>query len=572
MGGARSVDQFGHNRYKYQSHAPQSIRPDLISATQSAAERPPRPPGTGIGVSVTSGLPLVELRDATIVANGRSLFPRTTWAIRPGEHWAIVGPNGAGKSTLAKALWDGVLIVDGEVSYPAAEAESRDSRLPKDFSPAAYVRHVCFEDQRERVARHSRYLQGRYESLEGDEAPTAGEVLGVPRSGEPRADGGLPGVSELVDRLGLRGSLDRHIPHLSNGEMRKLLIVEALLKAPRLLILEEPLQGLDGRSRRELARLLARVASLGVTLVIVTARPGDVTAPVRRVLWVRDGMIAGRGLRGESSPTGMPASARHPDLRPPKAGIRCTKSDVVVQLREVTVRAGGRNIIDGVSWTIREGENWALVGPNGSGKTTLLSLILADNPQAYVNDVRVFGQPRGAGESIWDLKARLGHVSPEAQIHYSPGVTVREAICSGFFDSIGLFELCSDEQAAAAAAWAQALDLGGLIDRPFGSLSDGQKRLVLLARALVKTPRLLVLDEPCQGLDDAHRRKVLQIVDGLGRELALSIIYVTHEPREIPRCITHVLRLERGRVKSRSKSLWCEPWRLLRNLGQKPAS
>jgi len=524
---------------------------------QSAAARPPRPPGAETGLSVTSGLPLVELRDATILANGRRLFPRTTWAIRPGEHWAIVGPNGAGKSTLARALWDGVLIVDGEVSYPVAEADSRDGLLPKDFSPAAYVRHVCFDDQRERVARHSRYLQGRYESLEGDDAPTAREVLAVPGSGEARAGGGLPEVSDLVDRLGLRGSLDRRIPHLSNGEMRKLLVAEALLKTPRLLILEEPLQGLDRRSRRELSRLLARVASLGVTLVIVTARPRDVTAPVRRVLWVRDGMIAGRGLRSglrrQSSPAGMPAAAPLPELRLPKTGIRSVKPDVIVQLREVAVRAGGRNIIDRVSWTIREGENWALVGPNGSGKTTLLSLILADNPQAYANDVRVFGQPRGAGESIWDLKARLGHVSPEAQIHYSPGVTVHEAICSGFFDSIGLFESCSDDQAAAAAAWAQALDLGGLIDRPFGSLSDGQKRLVLLARALVKAPRLLVLDEPCQGLDDAHRRKVLQIVDSLGRGRALSIIYVTHEPREIPRCITHVLRLERGRVKSRGQ-------------------
>ena len=246
---------------------------------QSAAARPPRPPGAETGLSVTSGLPLVELRDATILANGRRLFPRTTWAIRPGEHWAIVGPNGAGKSTLARALWDGVLIVDGEVSYPVAEADSRDGLLPKDFSPAAYVRHVCFDDQRERVARHSRYLQGRYESLEGDDAPTAREVLAVPGSGEARTGGGLPEVSDLVDRLGLRGSLDRRIPHLSNGEMRKLLVAEALLKTPRLLILEEPLQGLDRRSRRELSRLLARVASLGVTLVIVTARPRDVTAP-----------------------------------------------------------------------------------------------------------------------------------------------------------------------------------------------------------------------------------------------------------------------------------------------------
>ena len=516
--------------------------------------------------SAARGLPLVQLRDATFFSNGRRLFPRTSWTILPGEHWAIFGPNGSGKSTLAKALWDGVLVVDGRVSYPLAESSSRNGPSPAELSPATYVRHVCFDDQRERVARYSRYLQGRYESLGGDEAPTAAEVLGVSRSDQGRAGGGRHPAPDLVALLGLQTVLDRRLPQLSNGEMRKLLIAEALQDGPRLLILEEPFQGLDGRSRRALSRLLSRITARGVTLVIVTARWRDIVPPVRRVLWVQDGVIAAQGLRrdftrgGRPAPPGVLASIPPVELHAwpslPVAEVRQLEGDILVQLRQVTVRFGATIILDRVSWRVREGENWALVGPNGSGKTTLLSLILADNPQAYANDVRVFGRQRGDGESIWEVKERLGHVSPEAQFHQPPGVTALDAICSGFFDSLGLFQGCTESQIRTAKDWAEALDLGNVVNRPFGSLSDGEKRLTLLARALVKNPRLLVLDEPCQGLDDEHRERVLRIVDHLGRQRRFSIIYVTHEQRELPPCIGHVLRLAHGRVKSFKTRRW----------------
>jgi len=200
-----------------------------------------------------------------------------------------------------------------------------------------------------------------------------------------------------------------------------------------------------------------------------------------------------------------------------------------------------------VSWKVRSGEHWALVGPNGAGKTTLLSLILADHPQAYANDVRVFGRRRGDGMSIWEVKSRLGHVSPEMQVHFHAD-TALEAICSGFFDSVGLQQPCSAYRVGKARAWARVLGLAPQLDRGFACLSEGEKRLVLLARALVKGPRLLVLDEPCQGLDDEHRARVRGVLEEVARAGLAALIYVTHEQAELPSCITHRLRLEGGRV------------------------
>jgi molybdate transport system ATP-binding protein len=478
--------------------------------------------------------PLVELREVTVLLNGKRIFPRTSWAIHSGEHWAILGPNGSGKTALAMAVAGHLPVVDGDIVYPPG--------IPMQ----SHIRHVSFGDQRTLIARFSQYLQGRYESLEGEEAPTAAELLGATPHGSPSR-------RELLGRLGLEGILSRHVLHLSNGEMRKLLIAQAILDRPRLLILDEPLLGLDQACRRELRRLLRQTAEQGVTLLLVAARREHVLPLVSRVLCLRDGKIVGQGRRRDLAPTGRLAGCLSEAARPaqpirlPIASLRHGSGETLVELREVTVRREGVEILRNVSWTIRGGEHWGLFGPNGAGKTTLLSLILADHPQAYANEVRVFGHRRGDGASIWEIKRRLGHVSPEAQIHFHAG-TVLEAVCSGFFDSIGLYRSCSAPQLRKTRAWARALDLGPLLDRPFATLSEGQKRLALIARALVKAPRLLILDEPCQGLDEEHRRRVIEIVDRLARDGACSVLYVTHEPEEFPAAITHLMHLERGRV------------------------
>jgi molybdate transport system ATP-binding protein len=172
---------------------------------------------------------------------------------------------------------------------------------------------------------------------------------------------------------------------------------------------------------------------------------------------------------------------------------------------------------------------------------------LGDHPQAYANDVSVFGRRRGSGESIWEIKARVGWVSPELQIHFPRAMNCLDVVCSGFFDSIGLFRRPAPEQTERACAWLQALNAAAP-SISFSTLSAGQQRLVLLARALVKHPPLLVLDEPLQGLDSGYRRMILNLVDELCAHSSLSLIYVSHYADEIPLAVTRQIRLDRGRV------------------------
>jgi ABC-type molybdenum transport system ATPase subunit/photorepair protein PhrA len=226
---------------------------------------------------------------------------------------------------------------------------------------------------------------------------------------------------------------------------------------------------------------------------------------------------------------------------------------VLVRMEDVSVAYDGVQVLAHVDWTVRQGERWALLGPNGAGKTTLLSLILGDNPQAYANRVTLFGRRRGSGESIWEIKERVGWVAPELHLYYPRGLTCLDVVCSGFFDSVGLYRRCSRQQRQTALAWMEQLGSAPIAGRPFDAISEGQQRLVLMARAVVKEPALLLLDEPCQGLDAQHRDRVLQTVETIGRRLEASMVYVTHDARALPPSITYLLRLDGGRVVARGR-------------------
>ena len=202
---------------------------------------------------------------------------------------------------------------------------------------------------------------------------------------------------------------------------------------------------------------------------------------------------------------------------------------------------------------MRQGEHWALLGPNGSGKTTLLSLIQGDNPQAYALDLRLFGRKSGTTQTHWHLRRQIGWLSPELHLHYPAGWSCLNVVCSGFLNTVGLYEPCSSRQRAAARNWLRWFGLAGHAGDWFGELSLGDQRLALLARAVVKKPKLLVLDEPCQGLDAAHRRSVLATVDKVIHQTRAGLIFVTHHTNEMPACISHILELKSGRIQNRRK-------------------
>ncbi len=541
-------------------------------------------------VPPASAPPFVELDAVTIRAHDRLVFEHTSWRVHAGEQWGIVGPNGSGKSLLAAALCGQVTLVRGRVVYHfLSEAEAGDARYG--LFPRGSVVRASADDQRSLTERYCGYHQVRWNAGDADDGDTVAELLSL-----RRIEGINPFqvVDDLIDHdtfsrrreeaiqaVGIAALLGRRVQQLSSGELRKVVLARALMRWPRLLVLDDPFGNLDVGARETVRCALDGLAAKGVQIVIATARVEDLPTCIDRLLFVNDGRVVratsrsaapGEGERAEaragidSAPWPCSAAYQLVGTGPraaelvgtgPRAAdvaeateLTPTSSDQdapLVAMRNVSVRYGTTRILDGIDFTVRRGQHWAILGPNGAGKSTLLSLVLADNPQAYANHVELFGQRRGTGDNIWDIKRRIGWVSSEIHAHYPANVRVLDVVCSGPFASIGLYEQCSPEEVARAQNCLQRF-APGADDRRLGELSYGVQRLVLVARAMMGNPDLLVLDEPCQGLDAQGRRAVLEATERAAEEGRATVLLVTHHSDELPPCIQHVLHLRQGRV------------------------
>jgi molybdate transport system ATP-binding protein len=229
--------------------------------------------------------------------------------------------------------------------------------------------------------------------------------------------------------------------------------------------------------------------------------------------------------------------------RTPSAG-----PGVLIEMKNVTVQYSSILILDGFNWKVKDGENWMIRGPSAAGKSTVLTLITGDNLQAYANDIYLFGQKRGAGQSIWEIRERIGYISSDLQLRQHQHTEAFEVVCSGFFTSNGLYRQCSADQLAIANAWSRFLGISELSDQKFGHLSNGQRQLVLLARAMVKSPVFLILDEPLQGLDIKNKTKLRNVLDYIGDHTPTNLIYVPDQEEEKLNCMTHELQMDRGKA------------------------
>lgn len=520
--------------------------------------------------------PFLTLRNASFRLGDRLVFRHSNWVIDHHEQWAVLGENGSGKSLLADALRGRLPRVGGEMTW--------GFRAPAGLMHEEAIGHVSFEDRRADL--QNTVVQSRWNSLEEEEALRVRDFLSYERvmdinpfevsDHRPARLGFDRRLRRAAALLDVARFFDHSLISLSNGERQRVQLAQALCHPLRLLILDEPFIGLDAATRRHLHRVLGDLMRTPLRVLVVTNRVEDIPGPVSHLAWIAHRHIAMHGTREEvlsAFSTGPRFRRSSPPTRPKPASVKTDRGSNVAasapkelfSLRDVTVRYGANTILDHVNWTVREGESWALLGPNGSGKTALLSLILGDNPQACGNQVIVFDKQRGAGDSIWDIKRRIGWVSPDLQLHFDPEATCLEVVLSGFDETAGLFSSPTRRQRKAAGQWLARLHLKAAAPEPLFSLSAGLQRMVFLARALVKKPQLLVLDEPCQGLDTAHRRYFVQTVDRLIREQSLAIIYVSHRPDEIPTAITRVFRLAHGRGREGSMRSPNQGWAATRS-------
>jgi molybdate transport system ATP-binding protein len=509
---------------------------------------------------------LVSLENVVLQQSGARAACPLTWTIHSGEQWAIIGPHNAGKRVLAETLAGRAPILRGRICWYSARPPDYGGFSPAERGGAASealrdaVAYVTFDRP---PTGDAGFHQARWHADLTDASPTVAEALsfsGVWRR-NPFEISCKPAQPEVVEQfrerhadillaLALKPLLQRHLHQLSDGEWRRLQIGRALLRSPRLLILDHPLEGLDQAFRPHLNQVLTRLTTeTALQVVVVAASSAALMDMITHMLVMDNGRITAQGPVQEVA-SQIASQEVHGASKTisSNAAKRSVPPPALVRMHNINILHSGVRVLENVTWTVRQGEKWALVGPNGAGKSTILSLIMGDHPQAYANEIELFGQRRGSGESIWEIKRHIGWVAPELQRYHPPEVSALDIVCSGYFDSLGLNRRPTPAQEVQAVAW--MAQLGMTMDRttPFYRLSKGDQRLVLIARALVKEPKLLILDEPCQGLDAAHLQLVLSTLERITADPARTVIYVTHYTRAFPQGLTHILELVRGQV------------------------
>ena len=443
---------------------------------------------------------------------------------------AIVGRNGSGKTLYIDQL---------------------RKRLASDR-----VRYIAFTDSYGVNVDGQYYLQLRWNQHDIDhETPTVGELL---ERAYQLAGTDTPERRELQNHLytlfHMESLLDKYIITLSSGELRKFQLTKTLFANPKLLIMDNPFIGLDAETRDQLKALLLLLSEQrDIEIILVLSKTDDIPEFVGKVVEITAGAEPVEYTRVADyyeHQQQVPPHVLSDEKRLAILNLPYHDNDYdcceVVSMRNVGIRYGERTILKELDWTVKNGERWALSGQNGSGKSTLLSLVCADNPQSYACDITLFDRPRGSGESIWDIKKHIGYVSPEMHRSYKRDLPAIRIVASGLMDSIGLYAVPNSADYDKCRWWLDIFGIGHLAERHFLQLSSGEQRLVLLARAFVKDPQLLILDEPLHGLDLWNRRLTKDIIETFCQRRNKTMIMVTHYETELPAGITNKLFLARN--------------------------
>jgi len=472
-----------------------------------------------------SSNPVLKVENLIVNRSGKNLLDNISFTLEQNDQLAIVGLSGSGKTTLGLALSQKIFY-RGTITY----ASNIDS--------IEWVEQQHHFKNLQNTA--ELYYQQRFNSYDSEETLTVTESL----------DEMNEKAEELFKELGIEYLKNEKLIHLSNGENKKLQLLKAQLTGPSVIIFDQPFIGLDIQTRDYLEKQLEKLIQKGVLIILITSAH-EIPICINKILELNDGKVSsftGRETFIENHKAIEKISIKI-DSKLFKSNIPI-QFDSIIEMNNVTVEYGNKKILDNINWKVNQGERWLLTGANGAGKSTLLSLITADNPKAYANEIYLFGKRRGTGESIWDIKKKIGFLSPELHVFFNQFSTCFETVASGLFDTIGLFRQLLDDDIDIVDQWMQICDIGKLANKRLHELSLGEQRVVLLTRAMVKDPPLFILDEPCQGLDDERKSELIQLINEICIAGNKTLIYVSHYENERPDCISHFLRLEKGKAVS----------------------
>lgn len=512
---------------------------------------------------------LIEISNCKICQNGTKVFQNFSWTFKQGEVWLILGSNNGKKNIFIKTLEESSIKKNSNLTFEFVPVEN--GIFSNSFTDSLEI--VSLEKatsliEQERINDESEFIEGGI-----DIGRTArvfiSEVLNDDKSKSFELAKKLETYPE-VKLCGIEKVLDRGLKYLSTGEIRRTLLCRALLSGKKLILLSDPFAGLDVDSRKLLLEFFDKIASKqgnGFPFILLSMeRYTEIPSSVTHVLEFTKDEINFCGTKNEFEKIYQFRLEKEKSIREQKrqellnslATVQSESSNIktfnlsdfesLVKMNDVKVAWGENTVLENFSWELKPLEHTLIRGPNGSGKTTLLELITGDNMQVFCNDVSIFGRRRGTGETIWELKEKMGIVSYRLHLEYRllGGIDIEAVILSGFHDSIGLYESRSQVEQFVAKQWLNLAGFAGREKENFANLSYGEQRAILILRAAVKCPPLLILDEPCHGLDDENRSLILDLLETIASTGTTTLLHVTHEQDEVLSCEKNIIELLPG--------------------------
>ncbi|MFT3737770.1 MAG: ATP-binding cassette domain-containing protein [Breznakibacter sp.] len=471
---------------------------------------------------------LTKFTQAHISLNGHPIIANIDWSIGSSEIWWITGPSGCGKTLLLETLAKKRFMPSDQLTYQ----DGIDiGYMPQDLSSVKEFRKTAT------------FYQQRYFSQGADDTPLTCRFVAQ------NAKCSIDTVTLKAKEWGLDALMGKHVISLSTGEGKRVLLLIFALQHRRLVCIDNPFAGIDAQGKNLICEMVSRLKQEGCT-VVMTGMPEDLPPETSHVLEIANGTLAYTGIKARWP---MPGQLLHTDAKK-MATLQLSSFlyhqadydfDVAIKMRNISIKLNQQVLFDGMDWTVAKGEKWLVTGPNGSGKSTLMSLIYADNPKAYAQHIEVFGRRRGTGESIWDVKRKIGFFSSELQQFFPKGLTVKQAIQTGFSDHFTPKRTMEQWQTDQIESLLDHVGMRSLGHEYLSRLSFAQVRLALIMRAIVKNAPLLILDEPTQAMDDHHTHLINNLVDAVCCSNRSTLVYITHRTDVLPRCIGQ--RLELGR-------------------------
>ena len=543
---------------------------------------------------------LISINNCRIENSKETLIQNINWTYESGQAWLVIGPNGGGKAEFLNALANeaGIRFVRNEINEGDRPLNQSKSSYFSSFEKSVEI--VSLEKaakiiEEERINDESDYVEG------GIDHGRSGRIfISQSLDNSIKKNSSLPEFAKSLEKdpsiklCGIEKILDRGLKYMSTGEIRRTLLARALISGKKLLILSDPFAGLDKESRTILLEFFNSITERQIKtpennsfphIILAMERWNEIPENISHVIEFSNKEISFCGCKedylkklnqsdhnhlmekkelkdsfyeiiqttskGENSEGTVLSQSSTPegtDLSKSSTSEGTdlsASSKILVEMKNVNVGWGDNRVLKNINWKLFEGNHWLIRGPNGSGKTTFLELITGDNQQVYSNEIYMFGKKRGSGESIWDIKKNLGIVSYRMHVEYRMlgGTSLQNVIISGLRDSIGLYGKASDLEISTAKKWLALAKLQDRANENFGNLSYGEQRAVLILRAVVKSPKILILDEPCHGLDENYRFKILELLELIAEQKTTTLLHVTHDPSEMLKCEKHILEL-----------------------------